>query len=64
MTPPPAQVEEERDEEASNEIIEESEFGPLLISKLEVTITIDWFVHCINPLHSYPLYILCTPLNF
>lgn len=34
MTPPPAQVEEERNEEV--EVMDDSEFGPLLITKLEV----------------------------
>ena len=40
MTPPPAQVEEERDEEVSNEIVDDSDFGPILISKLEVRLAI------------------------
>lgn len=42
-----AQVEEERDEEVSNEAVEDNEFGPILISKLEVTAqhSIDWIGH-------------------
>lgn len=31
-----AQVAEEREEEVSNEVVGDSEFGPILISKLEV----------------------------
>jgi hypothetical protein len=34
--PPPMQVEEHEEEQTSTEMIEDSEFGPLSISKLEV----------------------------
>ena len=35
--PPPLQVEEHEEESAAVQVSEDSEFGPLLISKLEVS---------------------------
>lgn len=49
LTKMAAQVEEERDEEVSNEAVEDSEYGPILISKLEVT-TKEIYSFYTNPL--------------
>lgn len=52
MTPPPMQV-EDREEEVSNEILDDSELGPLSISKLEVNSKNNLFMRLITNLGTW-----------